>query len=101
MSSNSAKVYETSTEVVFTGRQDAMQRLSLLPLRDMAASNNGAPRILEVACGTGRFATFIRDNHPTANVTLVDLSPFYLEAARENDKYWRTARYPDIGSRPP
>jgi ubiquinone/menaquinone biosynthesis C-methylase UbiE len=101
MSPNSAKVYETSTETLFLGRQDAMQRLSLLPLRSVAAARNGAPRILEVACGTGRFATFIRDNHPTANTTLVDLSPFYLEAARENDEYWRKLRYPNENTRPP
>merc|ERR1719375_1633134 len=101
MSQRSAQAYETSTEVVFLGRQDAMQRLCLLPLRDVAAANNGKPRILEVATGTGRFATFIRDNHPTANVTLVDLSPFYLEAARENDEHWREARYPNAATRPP
>jgi ubiquinone/menaquinone biosynthesis C-methylase UbiE len=101
MSKRSAEVYETSTEVVFLGRQDAMQRLSLLPLREVRDANNGKPRILEVASGTGRFTTFIRDNHPTADVTLVDLSPFYLEAARENDQYWRTLRYPNEESRPP
>merc|ERR1719265_2084584 len=101
MSPSSAKVYETSTETLFLGRQDAMQRLSLLPLRNVANARNGAPRILDVACGTGRFATFIRDNHPTADVTLVDLSPFYLEAARENDKYWRNMRYPNTKVRPP
>merc|ERR1719265_3026557 len=101
MSPSSAKVYETSTETLFLGRQDAMQRLSLLPLRNVANARNGAPRILEVACGTGRFATFIRDNHPTADVTLVDLSPFYLEAARENDDYWRKMRYPNEDERPP
>merc|ERR1719160_1994859 len=87
MSSGSAQVYETSTETLFLGRQDAMQRLSLLPLRSVATANGGAPRILEVACGTGRFATFIRDNHPTAHFTAVDLSPFYLNAARKNDEY--------------
>jgi ubiquinone/menaquinone biosynthesis C-methylase UbiE len=101
MSKRSADVYETSTEVVFLGRQDAMQRLSLLPLKDVAGTNKGKPRILEVACGTGRFATFIRDNHPTADVTLVDLSPFYLEAARENDEYWREMRFPNKALRPP
>merc|ERR1719265_587340 len=101
MSPSSAKVYETSTETLFLGRQDAMQRLSLVPLRAVSNANNGAPRILEVAAGTGRFATFIRDNHPTAQVTISDLSPFYLEAARENDEYWRKMRYPNEESRPP
>lgn len=44
--------------------------------------------VLEVGCGTGRFATFVRDNHPTACVTMLDLSPFYLEEARKNHENW-------------
>eukprot|EP00747_Dinoflagellata_sp_TGD_P033124 gnl/TRDRNA2_/TRDRNA2_136405_c0_seq1.p1 gnl/TRDRNA2_/TRDRNA2_136405_c0~~gnl/TRDRNA2_/TRDRNA2_136405_c0_seq1.p1 ORF type:complete len:569 (-),score=98.26 gnl/TRDRNA2_/TRDRNA2_136405_c0_seq1:100-1806(-) len=101
MADRSAKVYETSTETLFFGRQDAMQRLSLLPLHNMASTSKRPLRILEVACGTGRFATFMRDNHPDAQLTLVDLSPFYLEAARENDDYWRRLRYPSEATRPP
>jgi ubiquinone/menaquinone biosynthesis C-methylase UbiE len=92
MSAKSAKVYETSTETLFLGKQDAMQRTSLLPLQNLKGVDGRPPKILEVACGTGRFATFIRDNHPTSELTCVDLSPFYLEAARENDEYWRNFR---------
>ena len=32
LSADSADVYETSTETLFLGRQDAMQRATLLPL---------------------------------------------------------------------
>ena len=50
-------------------------------------------RVLEIACGTGRFMTFVRDNLPLdTEYTAVDLSPYYLDAARENDKYWRRSR---------
>ena len=77
-----------------------MQRITLPPLQAVAAANGGKPRILEVACGTGRFATFIRDNHPEAELTAVDLSPFYLEKARDNDEYWRKVRFPKKESRP-
>ncbi len=101
MSSASAAVYETSTETLFVGRQDAMQRLSLRPLRDATSARpDGKLRILEVAAGTGRVATFIRDNYPDAELTVTDLSPFYLEAARENDEYWRSMRFPKA-ERPP
>jgi len=100
-SSKSAAVYETSTETLFVGRQDAMQRQSLRPLLPVAKQAGGAPRVLEVACGTGRFATFIRDNLPDAELTATDLSPFYLEAARENDEYWRRTRFADKAARPP
>lgn len=102
MSTRSASVYETSTETLFVGRQDAMQRLSLRPLRDATSGRaDGKLRILEVAAGTGRVATFIRDNYPEAELTVTDLSPFYLEAARENDGYWRQARFPNKETRPP
>lgn len=97
MSQESANVYETSTETLFLGRQDAMQRTALVPLVEF--SNNrkdvvGRPlKILEIACGTGRFMTFARDNLPLdAKFTGVDLSPFYLEKARDNDKNWRGIR---------
>mmetsp|Transcript_151888 Transcript_151888/g.487445 ORF Transcript_151888/g.487445 Transcript_151888/m.487445 type:complete len:530 (+) Transcript_151888:100-1689(+) len=96
-SSKSAEVYETSTETLFLGRQDAMQRSTLVHISRFLdrwrAEGIGAhaglqPRILEIACGTGRVMTFVRDNWPTMDVTASDLSPFYLEKARENNAYW-------------
>ena len=62
----SADIYEFSTETLFFGRQDAMQRLSLLPLAEhvRAAAQEGrdvrSMKLLEVAAGTGRFHTFIK-----------------------------------------
>ncbi|CAK0848801.1 unnamed protein product [Prorocentrum cordatum] len=93
LSSRSAEVYETSTEVIFTGRQDAMQRTSLVHISDhlhniMADRSGKGVRLLEVACGTGRLMTFVRDNWPGMDVTASDLSPFYLEEARKNNAYW-------------
>lgn len=49
--------------------------------------------MLEVACGTGRFMTFARDNLPLdTEYTAIDLSPFYLQATIDNDKNWRRVR---------
>ena len=66
-SEKSASIYEASTETLFLGRQDAMQRQSLVPLhRFMQARSGGRlpkgdnTKMLEVACGTGRFATFVK-----------------------------------------
>lgn len=92
LSSNSANVYEVSTETLFLGRQDAMQRQTLVPLVRHFGAKEPPRTILEVGCGTGRFATFVRDNFPEADMTLVDLSSFYLDKARENDEYWRKYR---------
>jgi len=99
MSPESANAYETSTETLFLGRQDAMQRTALVPLVQFAnefqeSSDSGRPiKVLEVGCGTGRFMTFARDNLPlSTDFTAVDLSPFYLNNARDNDENWRNIR---------
>ena len=44
--------------------------------------------MLEVGAGTGRFATFVRDNYPHATLTISDLSPFYLQTAFDSMRYW-------------
>ena len=93
-SAESAATYEVSTETLFLGRQDAMQRTALPVLLEHSKRIRGRPmRVLEIACGTGRFMTFCRDNLPRdAEYTAIDLSPFYLEKARENDNEWRRLR---------
>ena len=96
-SEDSARVYEASTETLFLGRQDAMQRLSLLPIhtwmKDTRQSADGrGVKMLEVAAGTGRFNTFVRDNYPLAEVTVSDLLPYHLAEARKNTEYWEKAR---------
>ncbi|GAX75101.1 hypothetical protein CEUSTIGMA_g2545.t1 [Chlamydomonas eustigma] len=92
-SEKSADVYEHSTETLFFGRQDAMQRSSLVPISEYISSC-GKPaselKLLEVAAGTGRFHTFIKDNWPEMPSVVSDLSPFYLSKARANIEYWRS-----------
>ncbi len=54
-------MYDFSTETLFVGRQDAMQRTALLPLAEfMAGRSQSGTRLLEIAAGTGRFHTFIK-----------------------------------------
>jgi len=92
LSTDSAKVYETSTETLFLGRQDSMQRLSLYPLASWARANGvgegAGKKLLEVACGTGRHNAFLRDNYPAMDVVATDLSQFYLEEARGHADRW-------------
>lgn len=72
-----------------------MQRTTLVPLMRFAAEPANAAagplRLLELGCGTGRFLTFALDalqSHPGGvRATAVELSPFYLEAARRNVDY--------------
>ncbi len=96
LSPASAAVYESSTETLFVGRQDAMQRAGLALLLEHARSQPdagfGRMSVLDVAAGTGRFLTFVRDNLPAADVTALDLSPFYLAEAREAHAHWESLR---------
>ena len=39
-------------------------------------------KLLDVASGTGRFLSFVRDNWPGLDCTALELSPHYLEATR-------------------
>lgn len=119
LSSRSASVYEASTEALFLGRQDAMQRLTLMPVARFVAERRalGAPStpdrsvdgggaaaitavkapkldVLELGCGTGRFLTFLLDNfgaHFNA-VRALEISPYYLEKARANVRYAASLR---------
>lgn len=53
-------------------------------------------RLVELGCGTGRFMTYVKDNFPLMQATALDLSPFYLEQARQNIEYWRELRQPGL-----
>lgn len=43
-------------------------------------------KVLDVATGTGRFASFVLDNFPSLQCTVLDMSPFYLARAKETLK---------------
>ena len=96
MSTTSAKTYEHATEVLFQGIQDVMQRQALVPVaqhfsargRPPAAPGAPPPVFMDVACGTGRFLTFVKDNYPDFQTIGVDLSPYYLSEARQNMEYF-------------
>lgn len=69
-----------STETLFLGRQDAMQRQTLVPLAAFMAGrapDGAGTRLLEVASGTGRFATFLKVRVPCC-LTAGPLSPHAL-----------------------
>ena len=83
LTAESAELYDMQVEVLFTGAADAMRR-QVLP--DLRAALAGRPprglRLLDLACGTGRFTATLKDNWPGAQVTGLDLSQAYLEHAR-------------------
>lgn len=94
LSARSARLYDHQVEVLFGGGADAMRRQALVPifehLRTRAVMDC---RLLDVAAGTGRFLTFVKDNWPRLDCTALDLSHAYLAEARRSLSPWaRTTR---------
>jgi len=89
LSDRSARLYDHQVEVLFGGGADAMRRQALIPIaRHFADRGVRGARLLDVACGTGRFLTFVKDNYPRLDVTALDLSEAYLRQARQNLAPW-------------
>jgi len=89
LSEHSAALYDFQVEVLFSGGADAMRRQALLPLGDFLHERRVADQpLLDIACGTGRFLTFVKQNFPRLPVTGLDLSRPYLEKARASLRPW-------------
>jgi len=82
LSEHSARMYDPGVELLFGGTADVMRRM---PLPDVVAYARGlgAPaRVLDVACGTGRFLDQLHHALPDARLYGLDLSAPYLKHAR-------------------
>jgi ubiquinone/menaquinone biosynthesis C-methylase UbiE len=96
LSGASADRYDHQVEVLFGGGAAAMRRQALVPLKTALAgrpvAGRNAARLLDVACGTGRFLREVKANYPRLRVTGLDLSPHYLAAARRELAPWSRVR---------
>lgn len=82
LSRRSAELYDLGVEWLFGGTADVMRRQVIPPIVD-ACRGLSRPRILDVACGTGRTLSQIHVALPEARLYGLDLSPYYVHAARE------------------
>ncbi len=93
LSEMSSHLYDLQVEILFNGTADAMRRRILSPLKmgleklfsgkNLEAIATQKPRILDIACGTGRTLKFIRATLPKASLYGLDLSPDYLKKANQ------------------
>ncbi|MEO1043251.1 MAG: class I SAM-dependent methyltransferase [Pseudomonadota bacterium] len=89
LSEESAQVYDTQVEVLFTGSASAMRRRGLALIMDEVrrledeGRHRSGVHLADVACGTGRLLSDIVDNVPELQITAVDLSEPYLDEARK------------------
>ena len=80
---HSARLYDHQVEVLFMGAADAMRRQALVPVSEwLRGRRSDGVRLLDVACGTGRFLAMLKDTWPRLPVTGLDLSVPYLQEAR-------------------
>lgn len=84
-SAHSAEVYDLGVELLFRGTADVMRRQVIPPVTRFLAEQEvpaARLRLLDVACGTGRTLRQLATAHPTMRFHGVDLSPYYVQAAR-------------------
>jgi ubiquinone/menaquinone biosynthesis C-methylase UbiE len=92
LSEDSAELYDTQVEVLFGGAADAMRRIALGELaRALRGKDQRKTKMLDVACGNGRFLEQTLGAFPRLKATGLDLSPAYLARARD-----RLRAYPQV-----
>ncbi|MBB4658653.1 class I SAM-dependent methyltransferase [Parvularcula dongshanensis] len=88
LSDDSARIYDTQVETLFTGAGDAMRRRALPYLKReldrLAAAGRGQDEVVfaDIGCGTGRLLVDVADNFPELRMHAVDLSENYLNTTR-------------------
>jgi ubiquinone/menaquinone biosynthesis C-methylase UbiE len=84
LSRRSAELYDIGVEFLFLGLADVMRR-QVLPsvARFVQEQHLSAPRVLDVGCGTGSMLRQLAGAYPDYSYYGLDLSPYYIEYARE------------------
>tara|TARA_R110000787_G_scaffold39066_6_gene98120 strand:+ start:3138 stop:4208 length:1071 start_codon:yes stop_codon:yes gene_type:complete len=89
----SADLYDTQVEALFTGTADAMRRAALAEIsRELKGRDQRTVNLLDLACGNGRFLSRVMSVFPRLRASGLDLSPSYTDAARK-----RLSRWPQVG----
>jgi ubiquinone/menaquinone biosynthesis C-methylase UbiE len=83
LSRRSAELYDIGVEFLFLGTADVMRRQVIPPLTRLFRESPGKKRVLDVGCGTGRTLMQLGSAHPEHKYFGVDLSPYYIDRARE------------------
>jgi ubiquinone/menaquinone biosynthesis C-methylase UbiE len=92
LTEESAKLYDMQVEVLFSGTANAMRRQCLVPIAQyLKGKDQRKLKLLDVACGTGRFLRFAKEAFPRLGATGADLSAAYLDEARRHLKPYTIA----------
>lgn len=89
LTADSAKLYDTQVEILFGGAADAMRRMALGALAGaLKGVDQRGVRLIDVACGNGRFLRQVMAAFPRMPATGLDLSPAYCAEARTRLAPW-------------
>lgn len=92
LTEESARLYDTQVEILFGGAADAMRRIALGSLaRALRGVDQRRARVLDLACGNGRFMRQVLEAFPRLALTGLDLSPAYVQEARRRVAQWPQA----------
>jgi ubiquinone/menaquinone biosynthesis C-methylase UbiE len=87
---DSARLYDTQVEVLFSGTANAMRRQCLPPIAAwLKGRDQRQMQLIDIACGTGRLLRFIKQAFPRIGASGLDLSTAYLEEAHQHLKPYR------------
>jgi ubiquinone/menaquinone biosynthesis C-methylase UbiE len=94
LTAESARLYDVQVETLFMGAAGPMRRRALGAVVDaLQGHDQRRMRLLDVACGTGRFLRQMRLSYPRLNLTGLDLSDAYLDEARTGFKDLQAATW--------
>lgn len=90
MSEESARLYDTQVEVLFSGATAAMRRMGLVPVAQfMKGKDQRTMRAVDLATGPGNFAASLADAYPRMPLLALDLSEAYTRHAMGRFKRYR------------
>jgi ubiquinone/menaquinone biosynthesis C-methylase UbiE len=84
LSEESAQIYDTQVETLFSGTAAAMRRQALVPLAGLVRRTDQRTLLhADIACGSGSFLRDVKRAFPRLNCIGVDLSTAYLKHCRQ------------------
>ena len=94
LTDESAKLYDVQVETLFMGSAGPMRRAALRPIAEaMRWRDQRGVKLLDVACGTGRFLRQVRLVYPALGLTGIDLSKPYLSEGERQFSGLRAAAW--------
>lgn len=94
LTDESARIYDSQVELLFTGAGDAMRRSALAEIsRELRARKTSrTATYVDVGCGTGRFLAQTLAAYPRLDAYGLELSPAYCSRARRSVRAWPKAQ---------